>query len=393
MIVSRWWTERPVAVDSLWRTRAAVAGLREPSDGLIVVHPIVVAGLARRRGHRGRDSQPNDVVVQPRSWLLTQACRMPDRKRRWWWRSPSGWWRSSVPRLSRVPRRTEPRLVAEEVASVVAAMTARPVVLIDAPSTVAGAAALATLIAERGAGWRRADAWWKSTTRGCRNWPRRRRGTDRITDEPRSPTCRWRPITRPAAGWACGRRCRPGRGGAGCGREWAGTGCRPHDEGADDISGRRPGSADGSGELAHAARGRRARFGAGAGHVAVGSRGGVARHPITGSPTRRSSAHGRAVETSDRRGAGRGVCRLQPVRNQRRTARGDLPRSARRPPGAVDGVARRSRSGSASDARAGRAVRTPSARCASRRCGPPTRWMSPKSMEPKPSGRTTVGRR
>ena len=46
-----------------------------------------------------------------------------------------------------VPRRAEPRLVAEEVARSIAGMTPA-VVLIDAPSTVAGAAALAALIAD-----------------------------------------------------------------------------------------------------------------------------------------------------------------------------------------------------------------------------------------------------
>ncbi len=143
----------PVAVDSLWRTvlRSLDCGSR---DGRIVVHPSwwsasrvgVVAAAAET-------DDPNEVAARPRSWLLTQAS--PD----------AGPEETAVVEIAErlvavvgaevvaVPRRAEPELIAEEVAGVIGGMT-RAVVLIDAPRTVAGATALATLIADavRGGG-------------------------------------------------------------------------------------------------------------------------------------------------------------------------------------------------------------------------------------------------
>jgi len=141
----------PVAVDSLWRTvlRSLACG---SSDGLIVVHPSwwpasrVGVITAAAQALVPNEVVPNQVVARPRSWLLTRA--LPD----------------AVPEATvvveiadrlvavagvevvAVPRVAEPPLVAQEVAGVIAGTT-RAVVLIDAPGTVAGAAALATLIA------------------------------------------------------------------------------------------------------------------------------------------------------------------------------------------------------------------------------------------------------
>ncbi len=141
----------PVAVDSLWRTLLRSLDCGSP-EGLIVVHPswwpatrIGVVTAAAETVVDGPNE--NEVVARPRSWLLTQA-------------SPDAG--PEVPvvveiaerlvavagaEVVAVPRRAEPRLVAEEVAGLIAGMTPA-VVLIDAPSTVAGAAALATLIAD-----------------------------------------------------------------------------------------------------------------------------------------------------------------------------------------------------------------------------------------------------
>ena len=141
----------PVAVDSLWRTLLRSLDC-ESREGLIVVHPswwpatrIGVVTAAAETVVDGPNE--NEVVARPRSWLLTQA-------------SPDAG--PEVPvvveiaerlvavagaEVVAVPRRAEPRLVAEEVAGLIAGMTPA-VVLIDAPSTVAGAAALATLIAD-----------------------------------------------------------------------------------------------------------------------------------------------------------------------------------------------------------------------------------------------------
>jgi type VII secretion-associated protein (TIGR03931 family) len=145
----------PVAVDSLWPTllRPLDCGSR---GGLIVVHPswwpASRIGVVTAAAESVVDD-PNEVAARPRSWLLTQAS--PD----------AGPEVTAVVEIAErlvavagaeavaVPRRTEPQLVAEEVAGVIGGMTPA-VVLIDAPSTVAGAAALATLIADavRGSG-------------------------------------------------------------------------------------------------------------------------------------------------------------------------------------------------------------------------------------------------
>jgi type VII secretion-associated protein (TIGR03931 family) len=135
----------PVTVDSLWRTvlRSLDCGSR---DGLIVVHPSWWP--ASRVGVITATAQdPNQVVARPRSWLLTQA------------ESDTGLEATVVVEIAdrlvvvagaevvAVPRVAEPPLVVEEVAGVIAGMTGA-VVAIDAPGTVAGAAALATLIAD-----------------------------------------------------------------------------------------------------------------------------------------------------------------------------------------------------------------------------------------------------
>jgi type VII secretion-associated protein (TIGR03931 family) len=133
----------PVTVDSLWRTvlRSLLCG---SDDGLTVVYPSWWS--ASRVGViTAAAPEPNQPVAQPRSWLLTQSDSGPDA--------------TVVVEIAdrlvavagaevvAVPRTGEPPTVAHKVASLVAA-TRRPVVLIDAPGTVAGAAVLATLIAD-----------------------------------------------------------------------------------------------------------------------------------------------------------------------------------------------------------------------------------------------------
>ncbi|MGO8940066.1 MAG: type VII secretion-associated protein [Mycobacterium sp.] len=138
----------PVAVSSLWRTvlRSLHCG---SGDGLTVVHP---SWWSASRGGviTAAAPDPNRLEAQPRSWLLSQA-----------W-SDTGPDATVVVEIAdrlvavaaapdvevvAVPRTREPPLVADEVASLIAART-RAAVLIDAPDTVAGAAALATLIAD-----------------------------------------------------------------------------------------------------------------------------------------------------------------------------------------------------------------------------------------------------
>ena len=142
--------ERPVAVDSLWG-----AALRSVSCAHCNGRD---SSCIRRGGPSSRvgvvtaaaATVADDVLARPRSWLLTQASdaepeatvvvEIAERLV-----AISG--AVAGAEVVAVPRRAEPQLVAEEVASTVAGMAAA-VVLIDAPSTVAGAPALATLIAD-----------------------------------------------------------------------------------------------------------------------------------------------------------------------------------------------------------------------------------------------------
>ncbi|MCV7124393.1 type VII secretion-associated protein, partial [Mycobacterium lacus] len=151
--------ERPVAVDSLWRAtlRSLDCGHRE---GILVLHPswwpasrvgVVTAAAQTLVDH------PDDIVARPRSWLLTRA-------------SPETSSDVTVVEIAdrmvmvvgaeaaAVPRRTGAHPIAEEVAGVISGMTpaVTAVVLIDAPSTVTGAGALAASIADavRGGGTR-----------------------------------------------------------------------------------------------------------------------------------------------------------------------------------------------------------------------------------------------
>jgi len=148
----------PVAVDSLWRT---VLGSLDcgSGDGLTVVHPSwwstsrVGVVTAAARAEASSEVVPDQVLARPRSWLLTQA--WPDNG------PVTGPEATVVVEIAdrlvavagagsgavAVPRTTEPPIVAQEVAGVVAGLS-RAVVAIDAPGSVSGAAALATLIAD-----------------------------------------------------------------------------------------------------------------------------------------------------------------------------------------------------------------------------------------------------
>jgi len=141
---------RPVTVASLWSEALRSLDCRscDAAKAMIVVHPSwwpasrvgVVTAAA------------NGAVTQPRSWLLTQAStaspeatvvvEIAERLV-----SIAG--DSKGERLVAVPRRTGLRPVAEEVAGVITRIRQGPtsVVLIDAPSAVAGASEVATLIA------------------------------------------------------------------------------------------------------------------------------------------------------------------------------------------------------------------------------------------------------
>lgn len=146
--------ERPVTVDALWEAalRSATCAAR---DGMVVVHPswwssarvgVVTAAAARMAG---------EVWTRPRSSVLKQASRAQP---------------AVVVEIAErlvaitgsettaVPRNAEPRSVADRVAGVIAGMVPAAL-LIDTPGAVAGAPALAALIADavRGSGRKAPD--------------------------------------------------------------------------------------------------------------------------------------------------------------------------------------------------------------------------------------------
>lgn len=143
--------ERPVTVDALWET-ALRSAIRGHCEALVVVHPswwsAARVGVVRAAGA----AVAGEVRTRTRSSLLMQASgAAPD---------------ATVvveiaerlvaittSELTAVPRNAEPQSVARDVADIVAGM-APAAVLIDTPSTVTGASALATLIADavRGTG-------------------------------------------------------------------------------------------------------------------------------------------------------------------------------------------------------------------------------------------------
>jgi type VII secretion-associated protein (TIGR03931 family) len=141
---------QPVAVDSLWRTalRLLDCGKPDPQKTMVVVHPSWWSSSRVGMVTGAATTLADDVRARPRSWLLTRAAKA----------EPEA---TVVVEIAErlvaiagvevvaVPRRAEPHPVAEEVASVIAGITCgtTAVVLVDAPSTVAGAPALATLIA------------------------------------------------------------------------------------------------------------------------------------------------------------------------------------------------------------------------------------------------------
>ncbi|HTQ19207.1 type VII secretion-associated protein [Mycobacterium sp.] len=137
---------RPVAVESLWRPMLRSLSC-EGSAGVIVVHPswwpASRIGLISTAASVLAD-EPNDVVVHPRSWLLTQGpsdeavvVEIADRLVA-----------ISGAEIVAVPRLAQPHPVAEQVAGVITDMAPAAAVLIDAPGAVAGAAALAASIAD-----------------------------------------------------------------------------------------------------------------------------------------------------------------------------------------------------------------------------------------------------
>lgn len=139
---------RPVAVDSLWCQvlRSLMGGHRA---GMLVVYPSWWSVMRVGIISTAAETVAKDAVLQPRSWLLKRA--VPDAAPEATVMVEIADWIVVVSGVEvvAVSRRAQPRGVVEEVVGAVAAMTVSngATVLIDVPSTVAGAAVLATAIA------------------------------------------------------------------------------------------------------------------------------------------------------------------------------------------------------------------------------------------------------
>ncbi|HWX99812.1 MAG TPA: type VII secretion-associated protein, partial [Mycobacterium sp.] len=140
---------RPVAVDSLWQAalRSVYCQRPGPQQAMVVVHPSWWSSSRVGLVTTAAKTLADDVLARPRSWLLRQSSKV----------KPEATVVEIAERLVAiagvevvaVPRRTEPHPVAEQVATVVDGIRCgtTAVVLVDAPAMVAGAPALAALIA------------------------------------------------------------------------------------------------------------------------------------------------------------------------------------------------------------------------------------------------------
>lgn len=142
--------ERPVTVDSLW-CAALRSVICTHSNGMVLVHPSWWSSARVGVVTAAAKALTAEVLVRPRSWLLTQASRAQGAQHE----------ATVVVEVAErlvmitgadpiaISRTAETDCVAEEVATVIAGITTEmtAAVLIDAPSGVAGASALATAIA------------------------------------------------------------------------------------------------------------------------------------------------------------------------------------------------------------------------------------------------------
>lgn len=135
---------RPVTVHSLW-CAALRSVICTHCNGMVLVHPSWWPSARVGVVTASAQTLTDDVLARPRSWLLTQAS---DAQRE----------ATVVVEIAErlvvitgaevvaIPIGAQPHLVSEEVAGIIAGIAAA-VVLIDAPSAVVGAPALATAIA------------------------------------------------------------------------------------------------------------------------------------------------------------------------------------------------------------------------------------------------------
>src|SRR5262249_61712203 len=134
-------------IDSLWRD-ALRSLMCATCNGLALVYPSWWSSARVDVVAAAANAVADDVLVRPRSWLLTQAS---DAECEATVVVEIAEWLVAVTGADVVgiPRVAEPDSVAEEVATVIAGTPdMAAVVLIDAPIAVAGASALSASIAE-----------------------------------------------------------------------------------------------------------------------------------------------------------------------------------------------------------------------------------------------------
>lgn len=141
---------RPVSVDALWRMVLGSHACRS-AERAIVVHPSWWSPTRIDVISAAAQVLAADVVLRPRSWLLRQACAPESQRATMVVEIADCFVVISGATVVAKPPRGEPKRVAEAVVrsilDITSGMTA--VVIIDAPSPVTGARALATMIAER----------------------------------------------------------------------------------------------------------------------------------------------------------------------------------------------------------------------------------------------------
>lgn len=141
--------ERLVSVDSLWRAvlRSLDCGQWETQKTIVLVHPSWWATARVEVVTTAAGILADKVVTRRRSWLLARAA--PDRQATVVVEIAERLVVVTGAAVVAEPRRGDPHRIAERVAHVVVEMTrgSTAAVLIDAPGTISGAAALATVIA------------------------------------------------------------------------------------------------------------------------------------------------------------------------------------------------------------------------------------------------------
>jgi len=141
--------QRPVTVDSLWRMVLGSVDCSSPQRA-VVVHPSWWAPTRVDVLRAAAQVLAGEVVMRPRSWLLTRQCPRESRHAKVVVEIADCFVVITGAAVVAETRRAEPQFVVEAAVRSVLEMTSEPTatVLIDAPSTVSGAGALAAMIAE-----------------------------------------------------------------------------------------------------------------------------------------------------------------------------------------------------------------------------------------------------